>query len=394
MVMSTAFETAKDLVKEHLATVDSITEGAFARLRAESGQLVFFATMCAFFGFAFHLTAGWKGALALALSIVPALPVAAVGLWLDRNEPEPSWLLFRSFLWGAGVATIVSGVLNSAFAAIAGPEAAVVLSAPVVEEGFKGMALLWLFRKHKTHLNSRLDACIYALFIGLGFALVENVDYYWQGLSEGGIKTLAGVVLCRGIAIPFVHPLFTLATALGVVAGSRREGLMCGVLPLLGYLGAVFLHSLWNSGIGMLLYIPVGIPAFIWISIRVFRASRREGRLVQDAIREAVLEGTLPPSLLNGHLISKWTSLHEWIQASRDPFHPSHQGWRIRRLAWLMSCPSTAAQLVPEKNHETVTPHLIQKAAQEVLAEQIAWHPKNVSSSPQFRPIPPPLPLA
>jgi RsiW-degrading membrane proteinase PrsW (M82 family) len=346
--------------------------------------------VCVFFGLAFHITAGWAGILALALSIFPAIPVALIGLWLDRNEPEPAWLLFRSFLWGAGIATIVSGVVNASVIAIAGADAGVLVSAPLVEEAAKGCALLWLFRRHREHLNSRLDAAIYALFIGLGFALVENVDYYWEALKEGGVETLAGVALLRGVAFPFIHPLCTLASALGVVGGVRSRGMGRWMLPLFGYACAVLLHSLWNSGIGPMLYLPVGIPLFIWLARRVVRASRREGELVRTSLQNAIAQGKLPPSLANGALISKSIGLGEWIAAARDPLHPIHQGWRIRRLVWLMASRESAEQVGDGAEIPIAYP-IIQQAACELIAQQIRW-PYPGSDSAQPYAIPPPLP--
>jgi RsiW-degrading membrane proteinase PrsW (M82 family) len=388
--MSNDLETAKQLLLTHLFQIHSTTDGAFARLRVESGRMVFFATICVFFGLAFHITAGLPGILALALSVIPAVPVALIGLWLDRNEPEPAWLLFRSFLWGAGIATLISGIVNSAVSAIAGPETAVLVSAPVVEEAAKGGALMWLFLRHREHLNSRLDAAIYALFIGLGFALVENVDYYWDALKAGGLETLAGVALLRGIAFPFVHPLCTLSTALGVVSGVRHKGVGRWLLPVLGYVGAVILHSLWNSGLGPLLYLPAGIPLFLWIDKRVVRASRREGETVRAALQSAIARGALPPSLANGALVSKWTGLGEWIAAARDPFHPLHQGWRIRRLVWLMASDESAQQIVAGREPQ-IHPSIIQQAACELIAQQVKWTPPSASASHQNT-APPPLP--
>lgn len=352
--------------------------------------MVFFATICVFFGLAFHITAGLPGILALVLAIIPAIPVALIGLWLDRNEPEPAWLLFRSFIWGAGIATIISGIINGAVTAIAGPDATALVSAPIVEEAAKGCALVWLFRRHREHLNSRLDAAIYALFIGLGFALVENVDYYWDALKEGGLETLAGVAFLRGVAFPFVHPLCTLSTALGIVSGVRREGIGRWILPTLGYLGAVTLHSLWNSGLGALLYLPVGLPIFIWLAKRVIRASRREGELVRTALQSAIAQGKLPPALANGALVSKWTGLGEWIAAARDPFHPLHQGWRIRRLVWLMASPESAQQIADEGG-STIHPLTIQHAACALIAQQVRWNAPEHEASGQSS-IPPPLP--
>ena len=46
--------------------------------------------------------------LGLLLAFVPVPLVAAILLRLDRFEPEPTRLLVRTFLWGAGAATFIA----------------------------------------------------------------------------------------------------------------------------------------------------------------------------------------------------------------------------------------------------------------------------------------------
>ena len=68
----------------------------------------------------------------------------------DRYEPEPVWMLAIAFIWGATIATAVSAILNTMGGLVVGltiSEAAgevfsAVISAPIVEETFKGLGLL------------------------------------------------------------------------------------------------------------------------------------------------------------------------------------------------------------------------------------------------------------
>ena len=111
--------------------------------------------VCALATIGFVTFLGWNlGPLALGVGITGAiLPVPlliACFLWLDRYQPAPLWIMVVSFLWGAGVATTGSYVVNSLAANLFEdwnlPDALVaVLVAPVIEEGLKAAFPLLLF---------------------------------------------------------------------------------------------------------------------------------------------------------------------------------------------------------------------------------------------------------
>lgn len=192
-------------------------------------------------------------------------------LFLDRLEPEPKKVLAFVFLWGAGVAIAVAFVINTAagalifrplFGAAIGSQLTASISAPIVEEIAKGLAILFLFLRRRQELNGTTDAIVYASMAGLGFALVENVQYYLVGLGSGGLTGLGFVVVLRGIVSPLCHPMFTTMTALGFVYAATHRGTGKRVLAIVGgLLGAMFLHSLWNTG--SLLGALVGLPGIL-----------------------------------------------------------------------------------------------------------------------------------
>src|SRR5690606_14686040 len=64
--------------------------------------------------------------------LIPLAIVLPVLSWLDRVEPEPWSSRIHALLWGAGVAVIVAGIVNSIVGAIFGEVAAMVVSAPLV----------------------------------------------------------------------------------------------------------------------------------------------------------------------------------------------------------------------------------------------------------------------
>ena len=95
------------------SAVESRHRGVLSRLRQESGLLVVVALILTVASLALLLADGVQGLLVLALALLLAVPLLLLGLWLDRHEPEPAWLLFRCFVWGASVATLFAGLFNS-----------------------------------------------------------------------------------------------------------------------------------------------------------------------------------------------------------------------------------------------------------------------------------------
>jgi len=189
----------------------------------------------------------------LFLAVLP-LPLLLAGvLALDRLEPEPPDALVLAFLWGAGVSVLVAMGINTAgltllWTPLLGQEegfvATAVLTAPVVEETLKALVLvgmLW-FRRHE--LNGPTDGIIYGSMVGLGFATVENIHYYTVAGPEG----LAATFVARGLLSPLIHPLCTSLTGLGIATAALAPRGWARVWPvLLGLLGAVTYHALWNG---------------------------------------------------------------------------------------------------------------------------------------------------
>ena len=89
--------------------------------------------------------------IATFVAFTPAMFYLMPLLWLDRYDPEPFWLLALAFAWGALVSVIVSFIINTAISIGAGSIdpalgtiAGAVISAPIFEEGSKGLGLVIL----------------------------------------------------------------------------------------------------------------------------------------------------------------------------------------------------------------------------------------------------------
>ncbi len=132
---------------------------------------------------------------ALFFGFVPMFLFAYILYWLDRYEKEPLPLLVGVFSWGMVVAAGGSYVLNTLFGisvfGMTGSEALSSLttgsiSAPIVEETLKGLAVLLVFLVFRREFDSILDGIVYAGIAALGFAATENTLYIWRGYESGG----------------------------------------------------------------------------------------------------------------------------------------------------------------------------------------------------------------
>jgi protease PrsW len=179
------------------------------------------------------------------LALVPLLIVLPVLAWIDRLEPEPRPARFHALAWGATVAILVAVVANTITALTLGEAAAAVISAPLVEELMKGLAVVWAVRRRE--VDGVVDGIVYAGWAGAGFALVENVEYFLVASDDG---VLAETFVARGLITPFAHPLFTmwfgLAVGLAVERGRRATSLAAWWW---GWLVAAGLHAAWNGSL-------------------------------------------------------------------------------------------------------------------------------------------------
>ncbi|MCG5215048.1 PrsW family intramembrane metalloprotease [Streptosporangium sp. KLBMP 9127] len=276
------------------------------------------AGLCALASFSFDVLDGdpVRFVIALILAIAPVPLLLAAVLALDRMEPEPRSNLIFAFAWGAGIAVLVAGVINS-FGLLYIEQAAdlhfddarsiaATFGAPVVEETMKGLVLLGLLRFRRQELDGPTDGIIYASMVGLGFAMSENVSYY-VAAQDGplGVQGLAVTVVLRGVLSPFAHPLFTSMIGVAVAVAARRQGPGRVGIVVAGWIGAMLLHGLWNglasySGFGglALAYLVLMIVLFVLIGV-VVRDRRRIVALLQRYLPPYQPTGLITPADVN-----------------------------------------------------------------------------------------------
>jgi len=191
------------------------------------------------------------------LGVVPALIYAWFVYWLDRYEKEPLLLVGGVFLWGAIVAAGGAFILNTVFgigiflatgSEVASSVATGSVSAPLVEESLKGLAVLIVFFIFRSEFDSLLDGVVYAGVCALGFAATENSIYIYRGFADGGVG--GGIVLSfiRNIVVGWQHPFYTSFIGIGLaIARETRHTILKFVAPIAGWTLAVFTHALHNT---------------------------------------------------------------------------------------------------------------------------------------------------
>jgi protease PrsW len=236
--------------------------------------------------------------IVLLLAILPAIFYVTIAVWIDRYEPEPWWMVAGAFLWGGSVALLVSGLVNATGRDLVSADLGRDLgqaymgsiSAPIIEETTKGLVLLYVYLRRRHELNGLLDGVVYASMVGLGFAMVENVEYYANAL-QAGVGALGQNFVIRGILTPFLHPLFTSMTGIGLVLALRARNRRTKIVaPIVGLGLAMLLHSAWNT-VPFVLGLLLTVPVLVFVVILVRRSIKHEA----SVIREYLPAGAAPP---------------------------------------------------------------------------------------------------
>jgi len=244
--------------------------------------------------------------------LLPTLLYVVLLWWLDRYEKEPVWLLATAFLWGAVPAALLSLIvellLDMPLSAWGGEGVAssvgAIISAPLVEESLKGIALIGLVLVFRREFDDVLDGIIYGAMIGFGFALTENVFAYFLPIASAqGLGVGTGNLLLRSVVFGMNHAFWT--GIVGAAVGSARQSRGSAqkyLWPVIGWCVAVLFHAIHNAG-AMLseqtACLSLGISAIVdYGGILMLLAIallflRKESRWIDRGLGEEVTRGTL-----------------------------------------------------------------------------------------------------
>jgi protease PrsW len=234
------------------------------------------------------------------IAFVPALFYLSIFLWIDRYDPEPARTLGFAFAWGAIIAVFFSAMGNGVVQAIFGERPTAMIAAPIIEEASKGLGVVLIALLFRHDFDSVVDGIVYAGVVALGFAAMENVDYYGRSFNARGEEGLIGTFFVRGVMSPFAHLLFTAMTGIGCgIARETHKAALKVAAPLGGFCLAMLLHALWNvlasfdQGTWLIAYFLLEVPLFCALLVGIIFVVRREGRILRQTLLDEVARGLL-----------------------------------------------------------------------------------------------------
>ncbi|MBN1319753.1 MAG: PrsW family intramembrane metalloprotease, partial [Thermoleophilia bacterium] len=199
--------------------------------------------------------------LSVVLLAATAIPAGFIVYRLDWFEPEPGSLVAIALLWGGVVALAFSGIVNTwslsflqhVLPAVRVDSWAAALVAPVNEELYKGAGLVIIYLMARSEFDSVMDGLVYGAMIGLGFQVMENIQYFMLAADGGGggfgpvVSMYFLRVVLSGI---YSHMLFSGLLGFGfaylVTQRSRPRGrrlwVFCSCVA-----AAWAAHFVWNS---------------------------------------------------------------------------------------------------------------------------------------------------
>lgn len=247
--------------------------------------------------------------LSLIFSVIPILIYLIILWWFDKYDREPIKFLLFHFLWGMIGAVILSLVLSSIINKhlineIASGETAnflaTVLTAPLVEETFKGIILIFTIRKRI--FDNLTDGIVYGGAIGLGFGMTENFLYFFFGTSN--LEELLFLALIRNLFSVSTHFIATATFGVFVALSKFKNFNLKIVLIPTGYFIAVGIHLIWNFMVSFSLTFLIGI-LFLVITLLIMFV------LIQFSLsfEKNVLFYEMNDEIQNGNLNHKFASM-------------------------------------------------------------------------------------
>lgn len=133
--------------------------------------------------------------LLLAISILPVVLLMIYVTRQDKYEKEPPGMLILAFLGGCFsivLDLLLVSLINSIYVSDT------VFYSAFMEAGFPEeickFAMLLLIVWRSKHFNESMDGIVYATFVGLGFACIENILYVFSsGFGTGIMRAIISV---------------------------------------------------------------------------------------------------------------------------------------------------------------------------------------------------------
>ena len=245
------------------------------------------------------------------LAVIPSVFLLIKVYQADKVEKEPAPLLFKLFIKGLesaffaavveallinfGLNTLVHLGLIEGEGSFLYHAIEAFLIVAVAEEGFKYYFLKQTTWNHPA-FDYRFDAVVYAVFVSLGFATIENILYVWGSQIESGTGLQLSVY--RGVLSVPAHCVFAVAMGIHYGAAKYAQGHEQFDLEEAGlrkaFLVPVLMHGFFDFALMMNQPLYTGL-FFVFVILADYRALKAVGRASQTDTRVYKTPSLTPP---------------------------------------------------------------------------------------------------
>lgn len=207
-------------------------------------------------------------------------------------HPEPKSLIGRVFLMGiitSPIAVFLQLSFNHVFSSLQSNSASFFLWAAFIEELVKFLAVWAIAIKHPS-FDEPIDAMIYMITAGLGFAAIENILVLFKTIPDG-IQVTLSVLALRFTGATLLHALSSAVMgyclALAWFSPRHRQKFIFG-----GIVFSTFFHFAFNiflasadnqtAGLAMATGLLIGLALLVSI---LFQRSRDRGLSATEVVR-------------------------------------------------------------------------------------------------------------
>ncbi len=309
------------------------------------------------------------------LAVIPSVFLLIKVYQADKVEKEPAPLLFKLFIKGLesaffaavveallinfGLNTLVHLGLIEGEGSFLYHAIEAFLIVAVAEEGFKYYFLKQTTWNHPA-FDYRFDAVVYAVFVSLGFATIENNLYVWGSQIESGTGLQLSVY--RGVLSVPAHCVFAVAMGIHYGAAKYAQGHEQFDLEEAGlrkaFLVPVLMHGFFDFALMMNQPLYTGL-FFVFVILADYRALKAVGRASQTDTRVYKTPSLTPPVQAVSYVqttapsqrpqapINRTQTNNAWsdsAQADRVPTNPAQKDRVSSNHAQADRVPSNPAQ--------------------------------------------------
>jgi len=223
-------------------------------------------------------------------AILPAIVLIVHIYNRDKWQKEPPRQLFKAFVYGVGSAMIVLllpafGVVSTTPGTSISAQIGNAFSTAAIPEEMAKLFMLWLFLRRCKEFDEHMDAIVYAVCVGMGFAATENILYLFSNLENW-----LGTGIMRALISVPAHFFFAIIMGYYYSLAHFRIGknrtvdaVMTLLLPVIahGIFDALLFVAAMSEGLAGILTLVFIIGFFF---LRKFASSRVEKILESDRI--------------------------------------------------------------------------------------------------------------